>query len=895
MPGVDQSANAQATPGLPSRPEDQEAPSQPEMPSVDLSPAGEPAQGPPGAEPHEQDDSSPHPPSLGPALALLRVVFGDAIPAGPLGPDTVPASVLTLPIDLATENLVRHAQKCPNVHCSHVPPPLRMYRHMRPEAIRKAREQVGKVLWTHSNHELVAWVRKRILDQNTELATEISAGTLLVGDRLQEVLGLIGADGPQLLAAVLWAADFNGPGAEELFRNLIPIIAIGSSASIESPASTAGSDSGEVRALRAKFRTTVRDRDRIKRIADEAARELQVKERALERSRRELDEAQRRLAGLAQERERLERQLRDLDTSNRTLRQNAEKSTKANAGLRRDISELQKAQAALEVGRSDLARQLATERRSLEHSKLQLAAVLHGADAVAGFLREEEERIDTARTISSGGAKERAAQEWSAYRKLKNAFLDAYPRYRQPPPIRIRPKTQLRLVTLGGSGEVGRSCYLLELGPHRILVDCGIRPGTLEDLRPDIEQLGRVDALIVTHAHTDHIGWVAALVRQFPTLDIYCSEGTAALLPVMLEDCHQHYMRKIATQRERARYNSNAPIVQEDYDSEDVQRVPKLLIECVFGDKEHLPFGGVSLTFYRAGHVLGAASVLVEDDSGRRIFLSGDFSSFPQLTVPAADWPTDLGEIDLLVLESTYGNREHRPLDESRADLISFVRRTLEAQGSVILASFGLGRAQELLKLMAAAREHGDLPAVPVYVDGMIRRINPIYRKLASFDFPPGAFYEISGESDRQDVSVSAQTRPSIIVTTSGMLAGGPVIHYMKHLLPDPRHRIVLTGYQDEGAPSRALREITAPGRRIVRFEGENGEVIEFEAAMPAKEVGLSSHADQRGLIEYSNRLQPRHIALVHGDATAQAALRIQLLQVHKCDVACGPNEFAIP
>jgi uncharacterized protein len=835
-------------------------------------------------------------PTLGPGLALLRAVFGDAIPTGPLGPDTVPASVLALPIDLATENLVRHAKKCPNVHCSHVPPPLRTYRHMRPEAIRKATEQVSRVLWSHSNHELVASVRKEILEQNPELATEISTGALLAGDRLQVVLNEIGTDGPELLAAVLWAADFKGPGAEELFRNLVPIIAKASSENVEPPLSTPDSDAGEVRSIRAKYRNVLRDRERIKRAAEEATHEAQVKERALERSKHELDEVQRRLAALSQEHDRLDRQSRDLDSSNRTLRQNAEKTTKANAGLRKDITELQRAQAVLEVGRSDLARQLAAERRNVEHSKAQLAAVLRGADAVKAFLREEEERIDTARIITSGGARERADQEWNIHRKLKNAFLEAYPHYRLPPPVKIRAKTPLRLVTLGGSGEVGRSCYLLELGSHRILVDCGIKPGTLEDLCPDIEQLGKIHALIITHAHTDHIGWVPALVRRFPDLDIYCSEGTAALLPLMLDDCHQHYMRKITTRRERARFISNAAPVLEHYDTEDVQLVPKLLIECVFGEREHLPFGGVSLTFYPAGHVLGAASVLVEDDSGRRIFLSGDFSSFPQLTVPAADWPTDLGEVDLLVLESTYGNREHRPLDESRTDLVSFTRKTLEAQGSVILASFGLGRAQELLKLVAAAREQGQLPMVQVYVDGMIRRINPIYRKLTSFDLPPGAFYEVSGDSDRQDVVAAAQTSPSIIVTTSGMLAGGPVINYARHLLPDPRHRIILSGYQDEGAPSRALREITAPGRRVVKFQDEKGDAIEFEAAMPAKEVGLSSHADQRGLVEYSSRIQPRHIALVHGDATAQAALRLRLLQVHtNCDVVCGPLELAIP
>ena len=125
---------------------------------------------------------------LGPAYTLLCAVFGDRIPKGPLGPDTVPAPVLTLPIELATEELVRHSKKCRNPHCVHVPRPLQHYIHMRPAAIRKAREQIYKVLWTHGNHGLVREIRKRILEKNVQLANEVSTGSLLTGNRLAEVL-----------------------------------------------------------------------------------------------------------------------------------------------------------------------------------------------------------------------------------------------------------------------------------------------------------------------------------------------------------------------------------------------------------------------------------------------------------------------------------------------------------------------------------------------------------------------------------------------------------------------------------------------------------------------------------------------------------------------------------
>lgn len=850
-------------------------------------PAGESVAGP----------NRPRDPGLGPANAVLRAALGDRIPDGPLGPDTVPAAVLALPIDLAIEELVQHAKRCQNLLCPHVPPPLVPYRRMRPDAIRKARDQVHKALWTHSDHELVIWVRKEILREHGELAKEISDGSLLKGDRLGEVLSELGSDGPRLLAAVLWASKFDGPHAEALFRSLVPLAQDGTSRPTRK---VVASDDRDYISLKAEHRRLVRDVKEARRTAEQAALDLQVKERTLQRSRHDLEEAQRKYRETAEELDRLQERLRDTEEARQTIERDAERAARVNADLRRDLRIGRDTQRELGVERSDLARQLAVDRRELEHLRLRLNSLPSGAAAVWEFLQAEEERIRTDQTIRSGGAKARADEEWAAHRKLEKTFLDAYPKYREPPPVKIRPKTSLRLVALGGSAEVGRSCYLLELGEHRILVDCGIKPSGSEDLHPELDHLERIDAVILTHAHTDHIGWVPALVRRFPDVDIYCSEGTAALLPVMLEDCRQHYIRKLATVRGRAKYSRNAAVVADEYDEEDMRAVPNLAMTCEFGEEEML-LGDVSIRFYRAGHILGAASVLIEDQSGRRVFFSGDFSSFPQLTVQGASWPEDIGEVDLLVLESTYGKREHhKPLADSRNDLVSFIRQTIETrEGSVILASFALGRAQELLKMIATARQAGELPAsVPVHVDGMIRRINPIYRKLADFDVAPEDFNEVSGETERNEIALAAQVQPSIIVTTSGMLAGGPVVEYARRLLPDARHRIVLTGYQDEGAPSRALHELAHPGGgpRIVEITDQNGELVHFEAAMPAKDVGLSAHADRAGLIEYAGRIRPAVIALVHGEPVAQEELRFRLLQIHaRAEIACGPTELAVP
>jgi Cft2 family RNA processing exonuclease len=288
--------------------------------------------------------------------------------------------------------------------------------------------------------------------------------------------------------------------------------------------------------------------------------------------------------------------------------------------------------------------------------------------------------------------------------------------------------------------------------------------------------------------------------------------------------------------------------------------------------------------------------VLIEG-GGRRVFVSGDISSEPQLTVPAAHWPTDLGEVDLFLLESTYGGKTRGPAEVARAELVRKAGEVLRSGGSVILASFALGRAQELLTVIAEAMERGELPKeTPVCIDGMIRTINATYRDHNALRLPPGAF-DIGGEFERQDAIHRARRTPTIIVTTSGMLAGGPAVEYARSLLEDPRHRLILTGYQDENAPSKQLRKLVSGGTggSTVKLPGEDGEPVEFRAAARAIEIGLSAHADQAGLVEYASKIEASTIALVHGEPPSQAALKEQILRrIPGCEVVCGPSELSV-
>lgn len=840
----------------------------------------------------EHDSKASGSAALETAIVLLRANFPDRIPRGALGPDSVPWKLLAVPIAIATEDLVKHMKTCKRPHCKSVPESLLRYTRMRPDAIKKAPDEVHKVLWLSPKHGLVSSVRKRILADEPDLVDKVTSGRILQAGILRSVLEELDR-GVVRLAAVLWASEFAPPESESLFRTLVPLVQEKVSIKEESAEAAA-----HLKVAKKEIRRLEHELQASERRGEEMSHGLQARKRALERVKPDIEEEKKKSTYAQEQLEVHEEQAREAGSNLRLREAELERVSKINAQLRYDLRCQQDEFRSMEQERGDLARKLASQRRAVENTQRQLDSIPTGPAAVRDFLDSETARISNDRLILSGGAKTHAEQEWTAHRKWERAFLDAYTSLRDPPPLKIRPKNSLRLVTLGGSSEVGRSCYLLELGEHRILVDCGIKPGSPADLLPAIDGLDKVDGLILTHVHTDHVGWLPALVRRFPLLNIYCSEGTAALLPVVLEDCHQHYMRKLAKRREVAQYSGNKKEILEDYDVDDVLRIPKHAIACAFDHKETL-FGELSVTFFRAGHILGAASVLVEDQSGRRVFVSGDFASFPQLTIQGARWPDEIGEVDLLVLESTYGSLDrHDPLEQTRERLLEFIREVTGAGGSVILASFAIGRAQELLRLIVDARKSGDLAGLPVYVDGMINRVNPIYRKFADFSVGPETFNEVSGETERQEAAEAAQSKPAIIVTTSGMLAGGPVVKYASQLLPDPRHRIVLTGYQDETAPSKALIEMTGGGRgaRTVRLEDERKGQIEFVSAHAAKEFKLSAHADRAGLIDYSLRMRPRHIALVHGEQQSQKDLAHFLRSAHpKAEIVCGPDTISVP
>jgi len=572
-------------------------------------------------------DDAENPPSpavtdLAPALTLVRALHGEDVPEGPLGPETVPEGVLALPVKAAMELFDYHGQVCSNVHCHHLPPPLRRYRRMRPQAIRSAAGEIHDVLWSYPEHDLVVTVREAVLDEYEELAGLLSKGDLLEGDRLDELLK--DREGACNLAAVLWASRFQAPHAEELFRCLVPL-AVRAAADDGDPAGAEGrgADRQSPKGLTAERRKL---RRQLKEAQDETGKlqaALRRRELALEEARREQRTARQRAEAASADAEGLQDRLSEVQAAVEARELTLAQTERVNADLLRDRRRLQEEIRRKERERSRLASRLANENTRVKRLEQEAAARPRGPDAVWRFLRRERERIQEERK-GRGTARTRAEGEAAAHRRLEEAFLDAYPRFRRRRAVAVRrPKAPLRLSALGGSAEIGRSCYLLELGDRRILVDCGIRAGASRDLHPRLDGLDRVDALLLTHAHADHIGWVPALVRRFGDgLDIYCSGGTAALLPVLLQDCLQHYLHKMRVRRDNARYGAEAEGPRDSYGQDEVDLVPCRVCACEFDREERLPFDDVSVRFYPAGHILGAASILIES-RGRRVFFSG--------------------------------------------------------------------------------------------------------------------------------------------------------------------------------------------------------------------------------------------------------------------------------
>ena len=432
---------------------------------------------------------------------------------------------------------------------------------------------------------------------------------------------------------------------------------------------------------------------------------------------------------------------------------------------------------------------------------------------------------------------------------------------------------EVNITFLGGAGTVTGSKYLVRHNGHSMLVDCGLFQGykqlRLRNWQPLPLPARSVDAIVLTHAHIDHSGYLPLLARTGYRGAVYCTTSTAALCQILLPDAGrlQEHDAEYANKKGYSKHHPALPL----YTEADAVRALELLRPVGFGERFTLP-GGQHASFRRAGHILGAASVCVEAQ-GRRVLFSGDLGRSEDVMMAP---PEARAEADVVVMESTYGDRLHDPGDPAQA-LAEVVRRTAARGGTVLIPAFSVGRTQALLVLLHRLREAGQIPRVPILVDSpMAIATTEIYHRHArDHRLDAGEFEaafamptyvreaEASKALDRAD-------EPKILVSASGMAAGGRVVHHLKYFAPGPQHTLLLAGYQAPGTRGAAL----AGGARQLKIHGQYVAVH----AEVVQQGSLSSHADQRELLAWlSAGARPRKVYLVHGELAAADALRLQI------------------
>lgn len=278
------------------------------------------------------------------------------------------------------------------------------------------------------------------------------------------------------------------------------------------------------------------------------------------------------------------------------------------------------------------------------------------------------------------------------------------------------PGGNLSFRVLGGADEVGASCYLYELGKSRVLVDCGIRPkGAGEESLPELSALSDrpPDAVVLTHAHLDHVGALPLVRRAFPDAPVYATEATKRIAELVMADA-----AKVGR-------DQGAPL----YDEEEAGDAAAAISVMVPHERQKLP-AGASVIPVEAGHIPGAVSLLLEDASGRRIFHTGDVSNAKTLTVEAAYRTPSPTPVDAVVTESTYGDVMLPSRKEQVRLLAEAVGEVIQAGGRVLVPTFALGRAQEILLILLSHQRSGVLPDFPVYLDGLVRPMTTLYDEL---------------------------------------------------------------------------------------------------------------------------------------------------------------------
>ncbi|HLK01162.1 MAG TPA: MBL fold metallo-hydrolase [Streptosporangiaceae bacterium] len=444
--------------------------------------------------------------------------------------------------------------------------------------------------------------------------------------------------------------------------------------------------------------------------------------------------------------------------------------------------------------------------------------------------------------------------------------------------------TRPALTFLGAAGTVTGSKFLVDTPKARVLVDCGLFQGARElrqrNWEPFPLSAAEIDAVVLTHAHLDHCGYLPALARQGFSGPVFATGYTAELAEIVLRDSARLLAEEAAHANSYgwSKHHPALPLYTED----DVSRAVRLITPVEPGQATGIA-PDITLTLHHAGHILGSAWARLEFTGGRRsctLVSSGDLGRpGHRLLRP----PDPFTGADVLLVESTYGNREHSD-EQALRGFADAITRTLTRGGSVIIPAFAVDRTEVILRTLRELHLAGEIPQVPVLIDSpMALAALGVYQKAIAARsselrpeiiadgteaLDPGLLREL--RTAAESITANKPAQPSLIVSASGMATGGRVLHHLRHLLPDARNTVLIVGFAAEGTRARDLAE----GARTIKIHGEyvpvRAEIVQTDA--------FSAHADSGDVLSWlAGAPAPRTTYVVHGEPSAASALRDRL------------------
>lgn len=448
------------------------------------------------------------------------------------------------------------------------------------------------------------------------------------------------------------------------------------------------------------------------------------------------------------------------------------------------------------------------------------------------------------------------------------------------------------LTFLGAAGTVTGSRHLLDVDGKRVLVDCGMFQGSKQNRLRNWDRFpvdpGSIDKLLLTHAHIDHSGYLPALVRDGFSGPIYCTHSTLALIDILLRDS-AHIQEEDAQWANKKGFSKHKP-AKPLYTIEDAERVPEQCIPIYYNDAVQIT-DTIRAKFRDAGHILGSSFIDVKKTDGnrsRKIVFSGDLGRPGR---PILRDPVQAFNADYLVLESTYGNRLH-PENNPMQELADVINRSVERGGVLIIPAFAVGRTQTLLYVIRELEERKMIPELNVFIDSPmgIDALKLFKEHMPDFDlesrvemvrgkriFHPKKLHVCKSRNESKNIN--RYTNRSIIISSSGMVTGGRILHHLVQRLPKEQNTVLFIGYQAEGTRGRTLLD----GKPEVKIHGQYVPV----KAQIEQVSGYSGHADYNEILAWLMGFNkaPERIFLVHGEPDAATALAEKIRERFGWDV----------